>query len=189
MLINETNKVWRKYIIFAERFLYNNNEINKLYEKIVINDNLTIQALDHNGYVVYDQNKYEKQILPNFAKIRNLFLIKDDIYDEILFEDIPEIETFTVKLDGKFTNNYKLLCFKNIIECVDYTKSIKEEFEVLSKMVIDKTKIPENINCFFLSGWDKYGKYLNIVNENIMEKLLKINKASEFLLFKEINYE
>ncbi|MHC6201752.1 hypothetical protein ACYULU_00995 [Breznakiellaceae bacterium SP9] len=194
VLMNETNKVWKKYIIFAERFLYNNVEINKIGEKISLRDmsilnNLTIQALDNNGDIVYDQNKYKKDILPNFAKIRNLFLIKDDVYNEILFENIPEIETFTVKLDGQFTNNYKLVCFKTIIDCIDNTKSIKKQFESLSRMVVDKTKIPENINGFFLSGWDEYGKYLNIVNENIMEKLLKLNKASDFLVFKEIIYE
>jgi hypothetical protein len=196
IFMHEANKVWRKYIIFAERFLYNNNEIaiNQIHKAIASKDysllnNLTIQALDHTGNIVFNQNKYEKQSLPNFVKIRKLFLLKTEIYDEALFENINEMETFTVKLEGMFADNYKLLCFKNIVDCVDFNKSIIKEFETFSKMILDKTKIPENINGFFLIGWDRYGQYENIVNEYLMKKLLTLKSANEFLIFKEINYE
>jgi hypothetical protein len=193
MLISEENKVWKKYIIFDYNFLCNNTEI-EICKSIASKDfdslnNLTIQALNHYGDVVFDQREYKKQILPNFAQIRRLFLVKDEIYDEGLFENIDEIETFTVKLDGNFENNYKLLCFKNIVDCIDWNKSIRKEFETFSKMILDKTRIPENMNGFFLSGWDRYGKYENIVNENLMERLLELKNAKEFLRFKEVNYE
>jgi len=92
-------------------------------------------------------------------------------------------------LDGKFTNDYKLICFNNIIDCVNFEKSIRKEYETFSKMILDKREIPENINGFFLSGWDWYGQYENIVSEYLMENLLKLNKASEFLIFEEIKFE
>jgi len=193
ILLNEDNKIWRKYIIFREMFSCNNNEI-EICKNIELKDyntlnNLTIHALDHNGKIVNDQKLYEKQILPNFAMINNLLLIKDEVYKNIIFESTNEMKTFIVKLAGKFENNYQLMCFENIIDCVDSKKSIRKEFETFSKMVLDKRKIPKNINGFFLSGWDWYGQYENIVNESLKENLLKLNKASEFLIFEEIKFE
>lgn len=35
-------------------------------------------------------------------------------------------------------------------------------------------------------GWNKYGFYKNIVNENMKMQLLHLYKANEFLKFKEI---
>ena len=191
--INEENKLWRKYIIFAERFLCNNNEI-EICKSIELKDydtlnNLTIQALDHNGKIAADQKTYEKQVLPDFANINKLFLINDDAYENVILENIKDIKTFTIKLDGKFSNDYKLICFENIIDCVNFTKSTRKEFETFSIMLLDKRKIPEGINGFFLPGWDWYGQYENIVNEYLMGNLLKLKKASEFLIFKEINCE
>ena len=118
--------------------------------------------------------------------INKLFLIKDEVYKNNIFEDIKEMKAFIVKLVGKFTNDYQLMCFENIIDCVDSNKSIRKAFEAFSKMILDKRKIPNNINGFFLPGWDWYGQYENIVSESLKEKLLKLNKASEFLIFEEI---
>ena len=56
-------------------------------------------------------------------------------------------------------------------------------------MILNNRKIIKNINGFFLPGWDWYGQYENIVSEFLMENLLKLNKASEFLIFTEINFE
>jgi hypothetical protein len=175
---NEENKIWKKYIIFAERFMYNNEEIN-LHKTIEtknneILNNLTIQALDNSGNVVKDQNTYKKEKLSNFAKICRAYIIKEDILEYELFENINGINFFPVKIDGAFNKTYKLLCFSNIINCVDYDKSIIKDFDFLSKMVLDKNKIPGNIDGFFLSGWDKYGKNRCIINEklkNVLEKM------------------
>ena len=193
IIMNEDNKIWRKYIIFREMFSCNNNEI-EICKIIELKDypalnNLTIHALDHSGKTITDQKNYENQILPNFAQINKLFLVKDEVYENSIFENVKELKTFTIKLDGKFTNDYKLICFNNIIDCVNYEKSIRKEYETFSKMILDKRKIPENINGFFLSGWDWYGQYENIVSEYLMENLLKLNKASEFLIFEEIKFE
>jgi hypothetical protein len=187
---NEENKVWRKYIIFAERFMYNNEEIN-LHKTIEIKNNdilnnLFIQALDNNGNVVKDQNIYKKEKLSNFAKICSAYIIKEDILEYKLFENTKGVDFFPVKIDGTFNKNYKLLCFSNVINCLDYNKSIIKEFEVFSKMILDKNKIPENIDGFFLSGWNKYGKNICIVNENLKNILERLEKANEILIFKKV---
>jgi hypothetical protein len=53
-------------------------------------------------------------------------------------------------------------------------------------MVLDKNKIPENIEGFFLSGWDKYGQFRCIVNEKLKKILEKLEKSNEILLFDKV---
>jgi hypothetical protein len=133
--INGANKLWKKYINFAEKFIYNNKELKTaelqkyIFEKNYnVLNNISIQALDSRGDAVFEQKQYTKKVLYNFNCIRRLLLIKDDIFNEALFTDIEEIETYPVKIDGAFENNYKLLSFKNIIDCVDWTKSTKRNY-------------------------------------------------------------
>jgi hypothetical protein len=188
--ITGENKIWKKYIIFAERFMHNNVEINvsktiELKNDVILN-NLVIQALDNNGNIVVDQNIYTKQILPDFSKIRNVFLIKEDILDYKLFENINGIKFITIKIDGTFNHNYKLLYFTNVINCVDYDKSIVGFIDHVSTIVLDKKKIPENIDGFFLSGWDKYGQFRCIINEKLKKVLEKLEKANKILLFDKV---
>ena len=59
-------------------------------------------------------------------------------------------------------------------------------FECMSTLVLDMSKIPSSVDGFFLKGWNKYGFYKNIVNENMKMQLLHLYKANEFLKFKEI---
>jgi hypothetical protein len=184
--ITGENKVWKKYFIFAERFLSNNNnEVNlseSYIQPLTLNE-LKIQALNNEGNVVRFQSYFTKEKMPFFCKIKNMFLIREDIFKEELFKDLNGIEFFTVKVDGEFELNYKLLYFTNVLDCVDFDKSIRTQFDFSSKLVLVKSKIPKNINGFFLSGWNNYGKYHSIVDCILKNAVLKLEKASDFLLF------
>lgn len=185
--INEENKVWKKYFTFGEYFLYRNKEVefHLIYNIGNKVNNLKIQAINSQG-VVLKENEFTKTTAPNFDRIQNILFIKDSILDEKLFEDIKGLEFTTIKIDGKFQNDYKLMNFTNVINCVDYINSVRAEFDFFSTLVLDRTKIPNNLDGFFLSGWDEYGEFYCIVNDKLKSQLLKIEKASEFLIFDKI---
>ena len=187
--INEENKVWRKYITFSLSFVYKNNEvnfheINNIENKI---NNLKIQALSSQG-VVLNEKELIKKTAPNFSRIQRILLIKETVLKVELFDDLKGVEFISLKVEGKFQNSYKLMNLTNAIDCVDRVNSVKKEFDFLSKLVLIKSMIPKEIDGFFLSGWDKYGKYETIVNERLKKKLLQLEKASEFLIFDKIEF-
>ena len=189
MRINEENKVWRKYITFSLSFVYKNNEvnfheINNIENKI---NNLKIQALSSQG-VVLNEKEFIKKTAPNFSRIQRILLIKETVLKVELFDDLKGVEFISLKVEGKFQNRYKLMNLTNAIDCVDRVNSVKKEFDFLSKLVLIKSMIPKEIDGFFLSGWDKYGKYETIVNERLKKKLLQLEKASEFLIFDKIEF-
>jgi hypothetical protein len=190
MKITGENKVWKKYFIFAERFLSKENkEVNfsDFYLQNSTLSELKIQALNNDGDVVKFQSYFTKEKMPFFCKIRNVYLIREDIFKEELFNDLTGIEFYTAKVDGEFELNYKLLSFTKVLDCVDFDKSIRTQFDFSSKLVLIKSKIPKNIDGFFLSGWSRYGQYHSVVDNKLKNTLLKLEMASEFLLFDKID--
>ena len=102
LLSSSENKVWKKYIIFRYEFLYNNEDIKikKIVESKnnIILENLYIQALREGGNVEKEQSFFEKQKLANFIKVDGNYLIKEDVFEEKLFENINGSKYFIVKL-------------------------------------------------------------------------------------------
>ena len=94
----------------------------------------------------------------------------------------------TIKIDGKFKDDYTLLNFTKIIDCVNFEKSIKNDFDFLSKLILDKSKIPKDIDCFFLSGWSQYGEYYSIISQKLKNKLLELNDIPNFLIFEKVDF-
>lgn len=186
--INEENKIWKKYFSFDASFFLRGKEIDftDIYPSKEKIEKLKIQALNSQGFVVLNENEFIKTTAPNFDRMQSIMLIKDSILKKELFEDIKGLEFTTIKIEGKFQNNYKLMNFTNAIDCVDHVNSIREGFAFFSKLILLKSKIPKEIDGFFLSGWDLYGEFEIIVNEKLKNKLLQLEKASEFLIFDEI---
>lgn len=187
--LNEENKVWKKYFVFAERFLCRKNEVNfheihNIESKI---NNLKIQALNSKG-IVLNENVFIKEVAPIFSRIQRIIFIKETVLKEELFDDVKGVEFINLKVEGKFQNSYKLMNLTNVIDCVDRANSVRKDFDFLSKLVLIKSMIPKEIDGFFLSGWNKYNKYDTIVNENFKNKLLLLEKASEFLIFDKIEF-
>lgn len=86
-----------------------------------------------------------------FCKIRNVFLIREDILNEESFKNSNGVEFFTVKVDGEFEYSYKLLSFTNVVDCVNWEKSMRTQFDFSSKLILAEQKIPKDVDGFFLS--------------------------------------
>ncbi|AYN04401.1 hypothetical protein [Flavobacterium sp. 140616W15] len=186
--INEENKVWKKYFSFDASFFLRGKEIDftDIYPSKEKMEKLKIQALNDNGLVVLNENEFIKTTAPNFDRIDKITLIKGAVFKKELFEDIKGLEFVPIKITGKFKSDYKLMNFTNVINCVDYVNSVKEEFEFLSTLILLKSKIPNDVDGFFLSGWANYDRFEVIVNDTLKKQLLKLEKASEFLIFDKI---
>ena len=185
--ITGKNKIWKKYFSFSYRFLLNNNDISFTeYHKLNIFDNLKILALNHQGDVVKDISFFTKEQMPLFRQITNIYLIREDIFRKDIFSDAKGVRFLNVDVEGTFPFKYKLLYFCNVLDCVDFKNSIRTSFDFSSKLILDKTKIPSNISGFFLSNWHNYGQFYSIVNEELKEMLLNLEKSSDFLLFERI---
>lgn len=178
------NKLWKKYFVYAERFLENDKEIkfSSAYKNGKIK-HLQIQALNNDGCLIKRENDFQKEKMPEFSIIEKILLIREDIIDFSYFSDLDDINFCEVKIDGVFSKNYKLLNFANSIHCIDERNSKRAKFEFLSTLVLDSSKIPNNTNGFFLDGWDKYNGFVPIVSSNLRDKLLAIDKARDFLIF------
>ncbi|AYN04408.1 hypothetical protein [Flavobacterium sp. 140616W15] len=182
------NKVWKKYFTFKNNFFLSGKEINftDIYPSKEKIDRLKIQALNDNGYDVLNENDFTKDIAPNFKRIDGTMIIKGSVFEKELFEDIKGLEFVPIKIVGKFKSDYKLMNFTNVINCVDYVNSTKAEFDFLSTLILLKSKIPNDVDGFFLSGWANYDRFEVIVNDTLKKQLLKLEKASEFLIFDKI---
>ncbi len=124
--------------------------------------------------------------MPEFAEVSHLFLVREDILNINELSSIKGISLKRVSVYGDFPLDYMAIIFNEVIDCVDNIHSKREEFECMSTLVLDMSKIPSSVDGFFLKGWNKYGFYKNIVNENMKMQLLHLYKANEFLKFKEI---
>lgn len=178
------NKIWKGYFPFAYGFLYKesrNVDFHKIYHHKDF-ENLKIQAL-YQGEIVRDIALIKGK-MPFFCKISDVFLIREDIFKEELFQDLNGINFFDVRVEGIFPFKYKMLSFQNVLNCVDLEQSVRNQFDFLSKLVLDKSKIPKNINGFFLSNWDNYGGFYCIVDNKLKDTLLQLYNASNFLKFK-----
>jgi hypothetical protein len=187
--VTDENKVWKKYAIFDSFFLYNGKEFSfpEVYKQESKLKNLKIQALNPGGVIVKNGEELVKKDLPNFCNISRAIILREDLFIEKLFSEIRGIDFYTIKINGQFKYNYKLIYFSNDIECVDFSKSVYKKY-VYEMPTLLKSKIRSDIDGFFLSGWnsgqdyDKYNLY-PIVNENIKNRLMQIEKSSEFLIF------
>ena len=187
LFTNGDNKVWRKYFTFAERFMLNEKEmeaVDFIIQKSV--NNLKIQALS-NGNVIKEESFFKKDKMPEFSKIEGIFFIKEDIIDVSSFSNLNGINFIDIEVDGDFSKGYKLLSFDISIDCIDENKTKRASFDFFSTLVLDGSKIPTHVDGFFLKNWNKYGQYTTIVNGNLKDCLLKLPKANDFLVFKEID--
>ena len=135
-----------------------------------------------------NEKEFIQKTAPNFSRIQRILLIKETVLKVELCDDLKGVEFISLKGEGKFQNSYKLMNLTNVIDCVDRANSVRKDFDFLSKLVLIKSMIPKEIDGFFLSGWNKYNKYDTIVNENFKNKLLLLEKASEFLIFDKIEF-
>lgn len=121
-----------------------------------------------------------------FCKINDVFLVREDIFKADLFADLQGIEFLYAEVLGNFPFKYQVLSFKNVLDCIDFKQSIKAEFDFFSTLVIDKEKIPLELNGFFLSGWDNFGGLRCIVDETLKNKLLMLKDLDKFIKFEKV---
>lgn len=188
------NRFWNKYITYRYEFVINNQNIYfHNYINSQITGNLMIQALKSGGDVVKDESYFESlkrpEKMPEFFNVDHLFGIKNDIIDMHVFSSIKGIKFLDVKVDGNFSQGYKLLTFDKIADCVNWSFSVRSDFSFLSALILDKAKIPQDVDGFFLSGWNKYGKYETIVNENLKNSLTSLTSGKDFLVFNKLQVE
>lgn len=102
-----------------------------------------------------------------FVEVSYLFFVREDILNinELFF--IKGIFLKRVLVYGDFLFDYMVIIFNEVIDCVDNIYFKWEEFECMSIFVLDMFKIFLFVDGFFLKGWNKYGFYKNIVNENM----------------------
>jgi len=186
--IREENKIWKNYFTFAERFICNEEEIEstEFVLKRPLYDNIMIQALK-NGYVIKDESFFTKEKMPEFSIIENIFFIREDVFDMEAFSDLNGIKFMNIKVDGSFSKDYKLLTFDTAIDCIDEARSKRNAFEFFSALFLDASRIPDQVDGFFLKNWHQYGQYETIINERTKDALLRLHKAKDFLIFKEIS--
>ena len=79
-----------------------------------------------------------------------------------------------------------MLSFINILDCIHKEKNKKNEVDPFNGLVLDKKKIPLNIDGFFLDKWDRWGEYTPFVSEILKNRLLMLDKAQKYLLFDEV---
>ncbi len=184
--ITEEYKVWNKYFTFDYEFFYRNKEIDftKAYKDNKL-EKIKIKALSEKGLHIDNQSFLKKDIPPLVNKIDNIFIFRDDIIQDLkqTISEFNDVKFIKVTVSGNFKNDYYMLCFSNVIDCVDFGKSTKSEFDFFSNLVLDKTKIPINSNGFFLSEWSEYGQYTSIVSETLKNQLLNLTDMKKFLVF------
>lgn len=187
--ITGEKKVWRKYFTYAERFFINEEEtkFTVAYFKNIENS-FTIEALNDKG-IVLNESDFKKKKMAEFSVIERILFIKKSVLNRAVFTDIKGILFNEVNVRGKFSDSYLLLNFTTAVNCINESKSIKASFEFFSTLVLDKSKIPMEVDGFFLKDWDKYGGFFCIVNEKLKDTLLTLEKAKEFLIFDRIECE
>jgi hypothetical protein len=183
--VNIDNKLWTNFYSFSHHFFCKDREITFVDEYVNKKVKLELRALN-NGFPVYSEVPFEKKEMPFYLMRENILLIRNDFFKKDLFDIMENIELRNIFIQGDFPNHYKALSFNSVVDCIDNNNSIKREIEFFSKLVFDKSKIPYNINGFFLKNWDKYGKYISIVSESLKNILLSLDKSSKYLIFDEV---
>ena len=186
--LNGENRIWKKCITYSWEFIYEDKEIN--FQRIIdssSSERYQIKALiKGKGLIAKSISGFGQIRMPEFAEVSHLFLVREDILNINELSSIKGISLKRVSVYGDFPLDYMAIIFNEVIDCVDNIHSKREEFECMSTLVLDMSKIPSSVDGFFLKGWNKYGFYKNIVNENMKMQLLHLYKANEFLKFKEI---
>lgn len=186
--LNGENRIWKKCITYSWEFIYEDKEIN--FQRIIdssSSERYQIKALiKGKGLIAKSISEFGQIRMPEFAEVSHLFLVREDILNINELSSIKGISLKRVSVHGDFPLDYMAIIFNEVIDCVDNIHSKREEFECMSTLVLDMSKIPSSVDGFFLKGWNKYGFYKNIVNENMKMQFLHLYKANEFLKFKEI---
>ena len=186
--LNGENRIWKKCITYSWEFMHENEEIN--FQEIMGSSSkkeCQIKALvKGKGLTAKSISDFEQIRMPEFAEVSHLFLIREDVLNINDLSSINGISFKRVSVHGDFPFNYMVLIFNEVVDCIDNIHSKIEEFDCLSTLVLDESKIPQSVDGFFLKGWNKYGFYKSIVNENMKMRLLHLYKANEFLRFKEV---
>jgi len=129
---------------------------------------------------------FEKEEMPFYLTKESILLIRDDFFHEELFTDLIGIDFRNVIVQGEFSHFYVMLSFINILDCIHKEKNKKNEVDPFNGLVLDKKKIPLNIDGFFLDKWDRWGEYTPFVSEILKNRLLMLDKAQKYLLFDEV---
>lgn len=188
--ITEEDKIWKRHFTFAEDFICENKEVKFLkFINGSSNETCKIQALiKGKGIVAKSEASFDKVTMPEFMEIQNILFIKEDILNIHDFSGFEGVYFKSIKIYGEFSVGYIALLFNHVIDCIDENKSKRDSFDYLSTLVLDISKVPKDMDGFFLKNWNKYGKYLNIVNEKLKEQLLRIPRAKDFLIFENIQF-
>jgi hypothetical protein len=170
------------------------NEVH-LYQlkEPIKNNTIRLKILNDKGEVILNQNGVNKnKLFPDFGEVDfHKILINSNIINKDLFSDIEDIFFLPAFIKGKFKIQYEMLCFYNVIDCIDFEKSAYKKY-VHCVPVLKGNKIPQNIDGFFLSGWhsgeswNKY-RYLNIVSQKLKDKLSFLGEKSDFLIFTKLD--
>ena len=166
--LNGENRIWKKCITYSWEFIYEDKEIN--FQRIIdssSSERYQIKALiKGKGLIAKSISGFGQIRMPEFAEVSHLFLVREDILNINELSSIKGISLKRVSVYGDFPLDYMAIIFNEVIDCVDNIHSKREEFECMSTLVLDMSKIPSSVDGFFLKGWNKYGFYKNIVNEN-----------------------
>lgn len=187
--VSAENRVWRKCVVFAERFVFRNKEVH--FSKVVDlqrTTNYRIHALvKDKGDIAKSISSFEKERMPEFAAIRHLILFRENILNDCNLSTLNGVVFKKVMVEGEFPlNDYRVLCFNEVIDCIDKINSVRAEFDFLSTLVLDGSQMPQSADGFFLKNWNRYGFYETIVNERVREQLLTLYKVKDFLIFEEM---
>ena len=185
------NKLWKKYIIFSGqlRLQSSGERINSVeYVSNNSTEPLMVKALLSGGDYADKETQFDKKILPEFADVEHQILIRDDVFSHLCTQ-INGIYAIDVSICGEFSHGYKLLSFDRVVNCIDDEQSFRAESfgDIFGKLVLEKSTVPKDVDGFFLKGWNGFGYYVVVVNEQLKEALCSLPKAKEFLIFEEFS--
>lgn len=181
------DKVYKPFFTFAHGFLYQQQRhvsFSRLLKENAIED-AKIQALLEDG-TVFQKMSVQRKKMPPYSKVSDAFLIREDVFCATAFEHIKGVTFIDMEVDGEFPHRYKLLSFFDVLNCIDTEHSVRKEIDFFSKLVLDKSHIPETLHGFFLSGWNRFGGVNYIVDDELRNKLLTLDQLSSFWVFEKL---
>lgn len=185
--ISREYEIWDKHISI-DRTVYIENKENTLLtiaNNTALRKEIKVRALSQDGDDVFSEKFFPlDESLPYFFEIDGVILIRSDIFTEALFRELKGVNVLDIKVDGSFKHSYKAIFMVNSLNCIDCEKSVRKAMAFFSSLVLDVTKIPNDINGFFLNGWKLYDKVVTIVDEKLKEELSRLEFSDTYLSFK-----
>ena len=184
--VSINNRLWKNFFTYMYHFLC--KESTTTFVKNYANRQTILEliALNDKGEFILSEKSFEKEEMPFYLTKESILLIRDDFFHEELFTDLIGIDFRNVIVQGEFSHFYVMLSFINILDCIHKEKNKKNEVDPFNGLVLDRKKIPLNIDGFFLDKWDRWGEYTPFVSEILKNRLLMLDKAQKYLLFDEV---